>query len=122
LFFFSGAIISAADTNLMAGWFRFAGSWKLIESHRAIAVSSASILLSIPAVLHKKPRQGVGTGLVSVSNHQHCSIAASAPMIHTDWAGWPGGSPAGQCCARAKPPNADRIAARHQAVAVMLMS
>src|SRR6478752_6274183 len=55
LFFFSGSIISAADTNLMAGWFRFAGSWKLIESHRAIAVSSASILLSIPAALHKSP-------------------------------------------------------------------
>ena len=50
------------------------------------------------------------------------STAAYAPMIHTDWVGWPGGSPAGQCCARAKPPNADRIAARHQAVAVMLMS
>ena len=31
---------------------------------------------------------------MSVSNHQHCSIAASGPMIHTDWAGWPGGSPA----------------------------
>jgi hypothetical protein len=56
-FLFSGAIISAADTNLMAGWFRFAGRGKLIESHRAIAVSSASILFSIPAALHKMSRR-----------------------------------------------------------------
>jgi hypothetical protein len=56
-FLFSGAIISAADTNLMAGWFRFAGRGKLIESHRAIAVSSASILLSIPAALNKMSRR-----------------------------------------------------------------
>jgi hypothetical protein len=58
-FLFSGALISAADTNLMAGWFRFAGKGKLIESHRAIAVSTASILLSILAARVKSPVEGV---------------------------------------------------------------
>src|SRR6476619_547274 len=92
---------------------------QLIESHRTIAVSSASLLLSVPTGLRKRTRRqgGRGRGSSGLSQHQHFSIASRLRQwsIRTGQDGLGKARPVGARCA-----STTRIATGLEPVAVVL--